>query len=135
MTDRLVAGPLDLIAGAAAFPHRHLIIARMAVFVGTVLAWVLLSVAAHATCYDHQMDGLARQCAATLARDDFLHHCESKGQRAENVAYGYDTKAKTIAQWWRSPGHAANMRLPGCRGVASARSRSGRHYWVMEIAW
>ena len=67
---------------------------------------------AHAICFDVQMKGLAMRCAAELARDDFLHHCGSRGQRAENVAYGYDTKAKTIAQWWRSPGHAANMRLP-----------------------
>lgn len=135
MTDRLVAGPLDLLAGIAAIPRRHPILARMAAFFGIVLVWMLLSVAAYATCSDVRMQILAQECADQLARQDHLHHCGSKGQRAENVAYGYDTKAKTLAQWSRSPPHAANMRLPGCRGVASARARSGRTYWVMEIAW
>ena len=50
---------------------------------------------------------------------------------------GYATphsgKTMTIAQWWASPGHAANMLLPGCKGIASAVSRSGRYYWTMEI--
>ncbi len=45
MTDRIIAGPLDLLAGAAAFPHRHPIIAHMAAFVGIVLVWMLLSAA------------------------------------------------------------------------------------------
>jgi uncharacterized protein YkwD len=39
-----------------------------------------------------------------------------------------------MARWRASPGHAANMRLPGCKGVAYARSRSGEYYWAMEIA-
>lgn len=39
-----------------------------------------------------------------------------------------------MALWRASPQHAANMRLPGCKGVAYAVSRSGRYYWAMEIA-
>ena len=57
-----------------------------------------------------------------------------RGARAENVATGNSSKALTMAQWSASPPHAANMLLPGCKGIASAVSRSGRHYWTMEIA-
>jgi len=38
-----------------------------------------------------------------------------------------------MAAWQASSGHAANMLLPGCKAVAFAVSRSGRHYWTMEI--
>jgi uncharacterized protein YkwD len=81
---------------------------------------------------------LAQEHANDMARRDSLDHAgfasrAKRGARAENVAYGNSSKAMTIAQWWASAGHAANMRLPGCKAIASAVSRSGRHYWVMEI--
>jgi uncharacterized protein YkwD len=85
---------------------------------------------------------LARECVESLARRDHLdhkgfdvdrhHHCIGgrclRGSRAENVGYGCATEACQIARWWKSPGHAANMRL-GPITVADAVSRSGRHYW------
>jgi hypothetical protein len=46
---------------------------------------------------------------------------------------GHAGMAETFAQWSASPRHAANMRLPGCKAVARAQSRSGRYYWVMLI--
>jgi hypothetical protein len=49
------------------------------------------------------------------------------------VAFGHASEAQTLAQWRASPGHARNMRLPGCKAIARAQSRSGRTYWVMEI--
>jgi uncharacterized protein YkwD len=81
----------------------------------------------------------ARECAASLARRDRLDHqgfearAKRYGLRAENVAYGCATEACVRAMWWRSPGHAKNMMLPGAKEVASARSRSGRTYWCMAI--
>jgi hypothetical protein len=57
----------------------------------------------------------------------------ARGAQAENVAMGSTTRAGAMAQWRGSPGHAANMRLPGCKAVASAVSKSGRRYWTMLI--
>lgn len=93
---------------------------------------------ANATCQKIQQ--LAQEHSNDMARRDRLDHRgfasrASRGARAENVAYGHNSRAKTIAQWARSPRHAANMRLPGCKGIASAVSRSGRRYWTMEIGW
>jgi uncharacterized protein YkwD len=81
---------------------------------------------------------LAQEHANDMARRDSLDHAgfasrAKRGARAENVAYGHSSEAATIAQWWASPGHAANMLLPGCKAIASAVSRSGRRYWTMEI--
>ena len=93
---------------------------------------------AHAACSVYAMMALAQEHSNNMARRDHLDHDgfawrAARGARAENVAYGYATEVKTIAQWWRSPGHAANMRLPGCRAIASAVSRSGKHYWTLEV--
>ncbi len=84
------------------------------------------------------MQQLAQQHSNDMARRDSMDHSgfsdrAAKGARAENVAAGNKTKAATMAQWRASPGHAANMRLPGCKAVAHAVSRSGQHYWTMEI--
>jgi len=84
------------------------------------------------------MQRLAQEHSNDMARRDHLDHAgfasrAKQGARAENVAYGHSSKAMTIAQWSASPPHAANMRLPGCRGIASAVSHSGRRYWTMEI--
>ena len=83
--------------------------------------------------------GAAQECAASMARRDRLDHSGFKsrakryGLRAENVAYGCTTEACARAMWWKSPGHARNMMLPGYQEVASAKGRSGRTYWCMEI--
>jgi uncharacterized protein YkwD len=81
---------------------------------------------------------LAQAHANDMARRERLDHAgfgkrAAQGARAENVAMGYESKAATLAQWSMSPRHAANMRLPGCKAVARAQSRSGRYYWVMLI--
>jgi hypothetical protein len=84
------------------------------------------------------MQRLAQEHSNDMARRDSMDHSgfserAAKGARAENVAAGNRTKAATMGQWRASPGHAANMRLPGCKAVAHAVSRSGQHYWTMEI--
>ena len=84
------------------------------------------------------MQRLAQQHSNDMARRNSLDHAgfhsrAMQGARAENVAMGNSTEAATMAQWRASPGHAANLRLPGCKAVAHAVSRSGRYYWTMEI--
>jgi uncharacterized protein YkwD len=84
------------------------------------------------------MQRLAQQHSTDMARRESLDHSgfhsrAMQGARAENVAMGSTTRAGAMAQWRGSPGHAANMRLPGCKAVASAASRSGRRYWTMLI--
>jgi uncharacterized protein YkwD len=84
------------------------------------------------------MQSLAQEHANDMARRERLDHSgfakrAARGARAENVAFGHASEAQTLAQWRASPGHARNMRLPGCKAVARAQSRSGRTYWVMEI--
>jgi uncharacterized protein YkwD len=84
------------------------------------------------------MQQLAQQHSNDMARRDTLDHAgfydrARQGARAENVAMGSSTRQGAIAQWRASPGHAANMRLPGCKAVAGAVSRSGRRYWTMMI--
>ena len=101
---------------------------------------ILLAVAtpapAEANCA--LMQQLAQQHSNDMARRSSLDHSgfhsrARQGARAENVAMGSATEAGTMAQWWASPRHAANMRLPGCKAVAHAVSKSGRHYWTMLI--
>jgi len=83
--------------------------------------------------------GAAQECAASMARRDHLDHsgfvsrAKRYNLRAENVAYGCTTEDCARAMWRKSPPHARNMRLPGYQEVASARGRSGRTYWCMEI--
>jgi uncharacterized protein YkwD len=81
---------------------------------------------------------LAQQHSNDMARRGSMDHAgfsrrAAQGARAENVAMGSKTKAGAMAQWWTSPPHAANMMLPGCKMVAHAVSKSGRHYWTMLI--
>jgi uncharacterized protein YkwD len=81
---------------------------------------------------------LAQAHSSDMARRDNMDHSgffarAMKGARAENVAMDTRTRAETLAAWRASPGHAENMRLPGCKAVAYAVSRSGRRYWTMEI--
>lgn len=85
------------------------------------------------------MQRLAQEHSNDMARRDNIDHDgfysrAARGAAAENVAMGRRTKAETMAQWRASPGHAANMQLPGCKAVAYAISSSGRYYWTMEIA-
>lgn len=84
------------------------------------------------------MQRLAQQHSNDMARRDSMDHSgfserAAQGARAENVAQDTRTRAETMAAWRASAGHAANMRLPGCKAVAVAVSRSGHRYWTMEI--
>jgi hypothetical protein len=107
------------------------------------LAFVLIFVGflttrARAECSASMMRALAQEHSDDQARRDTMDHRgfdsrAHRGARAENVAMGVSTKEKAIAMWWRSPHHATNMRLPGCRGIASAISRSGKRYWTIDI--
>lgn len=79
------------------------------------------------------MQRLAQEHSNDMARRDSMDHAgfserAAQGARAENVAMDTRTRAETIAAWRASAGHAANMRLPGCKAVALAVSRSGRRY-------
>ena len=59
------------------------------------------------------------------------------GRAAENIAFGYDSFDKTLAQWIASSEHRKNLLLHNASriGVASAKDASGkRTYWAMEIA-
>jgi uncharacterized protein YkwD len=85
------------------------------------------------------MQKLAQEHSNSMAQRNMMDHAgfeerARRGAKAENVAYGAATKAGAMAMWLASPPHLANLLLPGCRGVASAVSRSGVRYWTMEIA-
>lgn len=84
------------------------------------------------------LQGLAQAHANDMARRERLDHSgfqqrAAQGARAENVAMGHDSESQTLQQWRTSPRHASNMRLPGCKAIAHAVSRSGQCYWVMLI--
>lgn len=106
-------------------------------FILAALLLMLLSRAsAHASCAT--MQALAQEHANDMARRDSMDHNgfanrARRGARAENVAYGVKTKQEAIALWWGSSEHAANMRLPGCKAVASAVGHNGKRYWAMVI--
>lgn len=106
------------------------------IFLAVTLAVLAPAAPAIANC--GLMQQLAQQHANDMARRERLDHAgfakrAAQGARAENVAMGNATKAATLAQWHASSRHAANMRLPGCKAIAHAQSRSGRYYWVMLI--
>jgi uncharacterized protein YkwD len=96
---------------------------------------LLATVEAQASCAT--MQKLAQEHSNDMARRGLMDHAgftdrARRGARAENVAAGVKTRSAAIALWWASPGHAANMRLPGCKAVAHAVGR-GVYYWTMVI--
>ena len=100
--------------------------------------WLLLSWTANAQGSCSAMRAYAQASANYMAqRDamgdhDYFHAQPHIG--GENIGYGYKSEASMVAAWWRSPGHAANMRLHyPCKVIAHARSRSGKLYWAMEV--
>ena len=109
---------------------------RLTACCGAVLM-ALTPAAAKTSC--QLMRRLAQEHSNDMARRDHLDHNgfasrAKRGARAENVAFGYNSERQIIALWEASPPHAANMLLPGCKAIASVRSRSGRRYWTMEIS-
>jgi hypothetical protein len=91
----------------------------------------------HADC--SALYGLAQRHANDMARRNsldhagFMKHRGPAGASAENVAVGCDTEACARQAWIKSPHHRANMMSGGCQAIASAVSKNGRRYWVMEI--
>ena len=103
--------------------------AAKSAFVALII--LLVPASALASASKECADGMARR--DRLDHDGFTSRAKRYGLRAENVAYGCTTEACARAMWWKSAGHARNMRLPGLKEVSSARSRSGRTYWCMAI--
>ena len=97
---------------------------------------------------DTTLNRIALKQAKAMAAKDALDHGvlgsfssriapARSGRAAENIAFGYDSFEKTLAQWTASAGHRKNLLLHNASrvGVANARSAaSHRTYWAMEIA-
>ncbi|WP_213771648.1 CAP domain-containing protein [Bradyrhizobium sp. dw_78] len=97
---------------------------------------------------DATLNRIALQQARAMAAKDTLDHdvlgsfssrisSAGAGRAAENIAYGYDSFEKTLAQWINSTEHRKNLLLHNASrvGVASVRNdASHRTYWAMEIA-
>jgi hypothetical protein len=97
---------------------------------------------------DPALNRIAQAQAAAMAEKDLLDHealapfssrvaSAGAGRAAENIAYGYDSFAKTLGQWIDSSEHRKNLLLRGASkvGVAHAESaKTHRIYWAMEIA-
>jgi uncharacterized protein YkwD len=97
---------------------------------------------------DATLNRIALEQAKAMAAKDTLDHGvlgsfssriapAKPGRAAENIAFGYDSFEKTLAQWIGSTGHRQNLLLHNASrvGVASATSAtSHRTYWAMEIA-
>jgi uncharacterized protein YkwD len=97
---------------------------------------------------DTTLNAIAMDQARAMAAKDTLDHDvlgsftsriarANAGRAAENIAYGYDSFEKTLAQWIASSGHRKNLLLPKATrvGIASATSAAThRIYWAMEIA-
>jgi len=140
MTSRFV-GLLSLVllcsgvAAAAASPAQMISDFRLKHGEGRVIA-------------DATLSRIALDQARAMAAKDTLDHDvlgsftsriarANAGRAAENIAYGYDSFEKTLAQWIASSGHRKNLLLPRASrvGVASATSpATHRTYWAMEIA-
>ena len=111
-------------------------VAAMRLILAALPLMLFTPASAHASCAT--MQALAQEHANDMARRGSMDHSgfasrARRGARAENVAYGVRTKQQAIALWWGSSGHAANMRLPGCKAVASAVGHDGKRYWAMVI--
>jgi hypothetical protein len=69
----------------------------------------------------------------SLDHAGFMKRRGPAGAVAENVAVGCSDEACAKRMWMQSARHRANMMLGGCQAIASAVSKNGRRYWVMEI--
>ena len=97
---------------------------------------------------DAKLDRVAQTQADAMAARDVLEHnvlgpfntrvaSAGAGRAAENIAYGYDSFAKTLDQWINSSEHRKNLLMHGASkvGVAHAQSpATHRTYWAMVIA-
>jgi uncharacterized protein YkwD len=131
----LLALPPSSVAAAAASPAQLISEFRLKNGEGRVTA-------------DATLSAIALDQAKAMAAKDTLDHDvlgsftsriarANAGRAAENIAYGYDSFEKTLAQWIASSGHRRNLLLPKSTrvGIASATSATThRTYWAMEIA-
>lgn len=97
---------------------------------------------------DATLDRIALEQARAMAANNDLSHevlgpftsriaPARAGHAAENIAYGYESFEKTLAQWIDSSGHRKNLLLHNASrvGIASAKDETGkRTYWAMVIA-
>jgi hypothetical protein len=96
---------------------------------------------------DTTLTSIAQKQANAMASRDKLDHdvlgpfnsrvaSSGSGRAAENIAYGYESFAKTLDQWIDSASHRKNLLLHDASrvGVASSKSFTGRTYWAMVIA-
>jgi uncharacterized protein YkwD len=97
---------------------------------------------------DPALNRIAQAQATAMASRDVLDHdvlgpfnsrvaSAGAGRAAENIAYGYDSFAKTLGQWIDSSGHRKNLLMHGASRVGVAHAESSnthRIYWAMEIA-
>jgi uncharacterized protein YkwD len=87
---------------------------------------------------DAGLTAMAATHSADMARRETLDHGgfrETRGARAENVAYGCADSPCTIRQWIKSSGHRTNMLRADVTkyGLGSAVSKSGRKYWTLLV--
>ena len=86
-----------------------------------------------------RLHALAQRHANDMARRERLDHAGFRRHRgpagavAENVAVGCADEACARRLWQNSAPHRANMGLGGCQAIASAVSKKGRRYWVLEV--
>ena len=96
---------------------------------------------------DSTLTAISQRQANAMASGDKLDHdvlgpfnvrvaSSGSGHAAENIAYGYESFAKTLDQWIDSASHRKNLLLHDASrvGVASSKSATGRIYWAMVIA-
>ena len=96
---------------------------------------------------DSKLIKIAQEQASAMASKQMLDHSVlapfnlrvaslGSDRAAENIAYGYDSFAKTLDLWIGSNGHRNNLLLHDASrvGVASSKSSEGRTYWAMVIA-
>jgi uncharacterized protein YkwD len=88
---------------------------------------------------DPRLNQAAQSQAAVLAGTGQLTHGDFgarmarygvRGQAAENLSAGTYTIADTVALWIRSPGHNANLLLPGVQRIGLGRSA-----WSFGSSW
>ncbi len=88
---------------------------------------------------DQRLNHAAQYQAGVVAATGQLSHGDFagrmaqfgiRGQSAENLGAGTQTMADTVALWAQSPGHNANLLLPGVQRIGLGRSS-----WSFGSSW
>lgn len=90
--------------------------------------WMANDLAAHPALFDHT-DSTGRSFYQRMP------DCGVVGPAGENIAGGQPSAAGTLAQWKSSPGHNANMLLPGWRSIGIGFAVGGAFgvSWVTDF--